>query len=260
MKSLLITLTLTLSLGAFAQTAQQADDLYSARGIDANKALEAATAYTTLAAATANKAEKATFLNEASKSYYFVGTSKSSDDQKKKYHIMGMNVAQEAIDTVLTFTNATEKEQLAMGYFRFGSNQGKWAEANGIASSLGKWPSLKTYMKNIIKLGYKSLEAYGAYRILGRAYYKLPAPLGSKKKALKYLETAFNGSMNGNDISNYGLNVNFYAQTLISLKRKDEARKILNSFIQKDAATFNTARIPETKVEIQEAKKILKEM
>ena len=48
---------------------------------------------------------------------------------------MGMNVAQKAID-LLNAAKAEQKEQLAMGYYRYGSNQGKWAEANGIASSL----------------------------------------------------------------------------------------------------------------------------
>ena len=114
-------------------------------------------------------------------------------------------------------------------------------------------------MKQVIKLGYKHLEAYGAYRILGRAY-KLPAPLGSNKKSLKYLEEAFNGTMNGHDISNYGLNVNFYAQTLIAMKKKDQAKKILESFVKKDPETFNTTRVPETKAEIEEAKKILSDL
>lgn len=257
MKSLILGLLVTVS--AFAQTVQDANELYAQRGASATNALKAAQAYTAVANATTDKVEKATMFNEASKSYYFYGQAINDKDHRKKYHTMGMDVAQKTID-LLNAAKAEEKEQLAMGYYRYGSNQGKWAEANGIASSLGKWPSLKDYMKQVIKLGYKHLEAYGAYRILGRAYYKLPAPLGSNNKSLKYLEEAFNGTMNGNDISNYGLNVNFYAQTLIAMKKKDQAKKILESFVKKDPETFNPSRVPETKEEIEEAKKILADL
>ena len=61
-------------MSAFAQTVQDANELYAQRGASAMNALKAAQAYTAVANEATDKVEKATMFNEASK-YYFLRTS-----------------------------------------------------------------------------------------------------------------------------------------------------------------------------------------
>lgn len=263
MKKLIAIATLILSLGALAQNSQVADDLYARRGENAEFAKQAAEKYEALAKEAKDKVIEGEMLNDASMAYYFYAQSKSDKEHRKTYHDKGVKIAEKSMKATANFgDNAELKMVHAMATYRKGSNLGKWAEANGIASSLGRWGELRDDMERVIDLGGKELESYGAYRILGRAYYKLPAPLGSKKKSFQYLNAAFKNTIGYKGISNYGLNVIFFAE--IANKRggeyKDLAKKILKTFIDADPAEYNAARIPETKKEQAEAKEILRDL
>lgn len=273
LRSLTLASLLAFSVCSFAEETPaelEAKTLYAKRSETVEgiaNAGQAAEAYKALAdGEVADMAKKATLLNKESQAAYYVGTQVKTDAEKIPVFLRAMKAADAAI-AALTPTEATldeaGKEILATSYYYSGANLGKWAEANGIASSLGRWGELQDKMKKVIALKKESVQAYGAFRILGRAYYKLPAPLGSNKKALYYLEKAFNATKLNNDvneISIHGLNVLFYADLLIATDRKPEAKAILTSFVAKDANTFNPDRIPETKAEQKEAAEKLKDL
>jgi hypothetical protein len=242
---------------------QTAEELYNARGENTQNAFKSYELYLKMAQSETNKDVKAEDFWKASQAVYYVGAKASSNVEKKKFHEMGFEAAALGVallEKSVASLNPAQKETLANSYYFYGANLGKWGEANGIASSLGRWPELQETMKKVIALKMAHVQDYGAYRILGRAFYKLPFPLGSNKKALKYLETAFDETKNGNDISHHGLNVIYYANVLIAEDNKALAKTILNSFVLKNPETFNTARIPETKDEQLEAKDILKSL
>lgn len=263
MKKFAMSLMLLLSFSALAQTVQEAEGLYDKREADPSFAMQAGQMYEVLAGQATEKLEKAKLLNAASNAYYYVGTQKETNKEKMVVFQKGLNIAVKAIDEVRTSTANEELEQKALGMYRYGANLGKWGEANGVAASLGKWKNLRNNMLGVISMGYKSLEDYGANRILGRAYYKLPAPLGSKKKSYSYLSEAFkNTKAEGSTVSRNGLNNLFLVDLLISVGKKESAKKILNAFIAYEGREeeLNSARIPETKAEIAEAKEILKNL
>lgn len=260
MKFLFTTLVLTIGLNAFAQTIEEAKDLFAKRGEDVENAKKAAKMYVKLAEKAEAKLDQTKLYNDAALSFYYVGTQMKDAGKKMEFFNEGIGaaiLATEAIED--TAATHEEKEQLAISYYRYGSNLGKWAEANGVASSLSKWKNLKNTMEYIISMGFEAIEAYGPSRILGRAYYKLPSPLGSKSKSRYYLSQAFDNTLKG-DISVNGLNNLFYADLLIATGEADVAKKILTSFVAVDATTFNLERIPETKQEIEEAKTKLKDL
>ena len=267
MKTLTLSVLLAFSASSFAEIlgedVEQAQTLYALRGEDKANALAAADLYAKIAANAENAVDKATMLNAESQAIYYVGTQVKEDKDKKVYFQRGMDAADAGIkllvDNEATMDDAT-KNVYAISYYQYGANLGKWAEANGVASSLGRWPELERNMKKVMSLKQEAVVSFGAYRILGRAYYKLPAPIGSNKKAETFLKKAFDETKNGGDISNHGLNVLFYADLLIATDRKDDAKVILESFVAKDATTLNPARIPETKQEQVEALEKLKDL
>jgi hypothetical protein len=248
------------SLTGFANT-QTAEDLFKARGENTQNAFKSYEIYLQMAQTETNKDVKAEDYWHASQAVYYVGSKAIDNADKKKYHQLGYEAAAKGVALLegqISSLNPSQKEALANSYYFYGAHLGKWGEANGIASSLGRWPELQETMKKIIAMKMAHVQDYGAYRILGRAFYKLPFPLGSNKKALKYLETAFEETKNGQDVSHHGLNIIYYANVLIAEDNKALAKSILSSFVTKDPMTLNIDRIPETKDEIFEAKEILK--
>lgn len=266
LKSLTLASLLAFAMPLMAQDldAEIAKDLYAQRGVSYEKAAQAADIYGRLAdAETVDMAKKSTLLNKESQAAYYVGTQMKTDEAKIPVFLRAMQAADEAIASMGDETKLDEagKEILATAYYYSGANLGKWAEANGIASSLGRWGELQEKMKKVIALKKESVQAYGAHRILGRAYYKLPAPLGSNKKADAYLAKAFTSTLKeGTKVSIHGLNVLFYADLLIATDRKGEAKAILTEFVAQNPETFNVDRIPETIAEQKEASEKLKDL
>ena len=116
-------------------------------------------------------------------------------------------------------------------------------------------------MGYIVDLGEKEVSGYGVNRILGRIEYVLPWPTGDKKKSLQLLEEAFNETIHEDfGISDYSLNVLYYAESLIYENQKEKAKDILNKLIAiEDYESYNSERIPETKKDQEKAKQILKD-
>lgn len=264
MKKLVLGLIL-LSCTAFSATIEEANQLYSDRSLDASgvtKAQDAADMYGVLASEEENMVTKGKLLTAQSRAMYFVGSHTLGDDNKATFHNKGKKLAKEAM-SLLSGNN----ELAAAATYQFGANLGKWGEAKGITTSLGQWPTLKDNMKSIIKtLKQPQTEFYGAHRILGRAYFKIPKLLGgSKKKSKKYLELAVKKTLlEGTSISIYPTNNTYLAETWMKVKYKTKAKQLLIEFITyvetNGHEAYNADLVPETMDEIVVAKKLLQEL
>jgi hypothetical protein len=258
MKLIAITAMLVMSVSAFAQsTIENAEELYSNRGTLAQNANTAANIYNGLANATTDKVEKAELLMLSAKARYFYANSLSDKDKKETLHKIGYETALKAVNILKNFSSDEEEEMYALAQYEYGANLGKWAEARGISSSLGKWPDLREAMEKIIDLDtYYDVNAYGANRILGRGYFKVPGLMGGdKKKAKALLEEANEETLHDDyGISIYSTNVLYLADSY-KKKSKKKACKMLKALVSVDPAVYNADRIPETKTDIKEAKK-----
>ena len=260
MKNLLLVGGLLVSVASFANTVEMAEVLYSLRGEDVSNAQEAAKIYGDLANASTEKGEKANLYFKQSEAVYFIGTQNKDEDEQEKIHENGYELANKAVKLLEGQVDDFEQEEtLAKAYFFYGANLGKWAEARGIGSSLGRAGELKDTMNKIIDLGQEDIENYGANRILGRVYFKLPVIAGgSKKKAEKILAEAFENTLSDDaDVSVHGLNNLYYAEALEARNKKDQACEILKEFSVQDPETLLDTRIPETALEIEQAKKLM---
>ncbi len=290
MKSVLISsvvaAAITFSVGAKADPTKeelktQAAHAYAMRDFNQagiNNALDAAKIYADLAKDESDSNAKASLLIKQSEALYFAGYASTNKDRKLERHLLGSEIADKGLvilglkDPANIDAAAVEKlkklpqDQLAIVaeglYFR-GINLGQWGNARGVVDSLGRWPELRTTMETIVKIGFKQIHEFGAYRVLGRAYFKIPGLLGgSNEKAEKYLSAAVAGSLaNPQDPSSpstNGLNNTYFAELLIDLNRITAAKKLLNAFIAADPETLNLELIPETKHVQGEAKDLLK--
>jgi hypothetical protein len=154
-------------------------------------------------------------------------------------------------------------EEYADAYFLYGVALARWAETKGVMESLSRKKELFDNMEETLAREARSgkngeeVEGFGANRILGRVYFKLPVFAGgSRAKALENLKKAFEGA------SNYAINVNYYAEALSegSAEEKKQACALLDQLLQKDPSTLNPDRIPETKEELVSSRKLRSEM
>ncbi len=233
------------------------------------KAQKAGEMFQELANQEVESLEKANLFMMASSAFYFVGRYQSDNEGRKKWHNEGFLAAKKCtaeLQEKLGTPKRTEfAEQLGNCYYWLTANKGKWAEANGIINSLKYWPEMRKTLEATIDMGQKEVVAFGPNRVLGRAYYKLPFPLGSKKKALSLHKEAFAKTLHPvYKVSTYGVNNLYFAQTLAANGKSAQAKKILNMFIkvETDGAlnTFAPDRVVETREEIKEAKELLKDL
>lgn len=257
------------SLTGFAaatnDSVQAAKELYALRaevrsGPEASFALESAEMYERLAAAETDLEQKAELINRQSEALYWVGTH-SPAAQSIAYHKKGFEVAQ----SLFSAEKKLSKEKLAEAHYLYGANLGKWGEPQSTMVKAENWPKLKASMDKIIALGQNATQDYGVHRILGRAYFKLPWPLGSNTDSVNHLKTAVNNTLavvNGvtQKFSKHGTNNTFLAETLIAIGGDEElelAEEILKGYLAADLATLYPERLPENKEEVAIAKKLL---
>lgn len=186
-----------------------------------------------------------------SRALYYKGTHTKGDKEKVQIHDLAYKVAESA---------RTEGPDYAEALYWSAANLGRWAEANGVVSSLSKKKEIMATLEQIFELKTKggqpgeTYEGYGANRILGRLYFKLPGWAGgSTEKALKNLE------ITATKAPNFAINVWYYAETL-STKDKGKAKDLLRDLLTKDPKTLNADRVPETIEDFVEAKRILAEL
>ena len=271
-------LALTLGMQSFAQDAK---DVFSKRGEDREFALKAANLYLEDAGKqTDNFKELEQKTNFAHAMYFYAQTTKVKKDQielhnqaitylSQSLNKVGVDVAvqEEDEDTELEYTSYpaglsdAHKLIIATALFEYGANLGKWGEAKGITSSLSQLPKLEGSMHAIERLGLSHIGSYGVDRVLSRIEYKVP--LRDKKLAYKKIKNAVNKTLHPEyKVSTYGLN-NVYLAAFSKghpdgrAAGKAESCKLLKKFVAVDPAKLNPNRIPETKIDIAEAKKLI---
>ena len=215
---------------------QRCDQLYSQRA-DSVKSGEAATCYEEAFA----KSPKEEIAVRLGKTYYWLGAHAATDKQIKLFQ-KGIDWSKKAIEI---------NPKNAGGYFWLGVNNSKYGEARGILKSLFLVGPIIDSMQQVIAIdpGY---EYGGAYRVLGRVYFKLPRFAGggtnkSIENLIKSLEYAPN-------ISTTHL---FLAESYMAQKDYQRAQQELNLIL-------NTPAIPglepEFNADKKEAKRLLAEV
>jgi tetratricopeptide (TPR) repeat protein len=175
------------------------------------------------------------------KSYYWLGAHTNKDEQLEIYQ-KGIDWSKKAIE--LNSKNPG-------GHFWLGVNNGKYGEARGILKSLFLVGPIKDSMQQVISLN-PGYEYGGAYRVLGRMYYKLPRFAGGgMDKSIEYLKKSLAYAPN---ISSTRL---FLAESYMAQKNYKQAQQELN-------AILNTPAIPGLELEFNadkaEAQRLLPEV
>lgn len=232
------------------------------------------------AAAASTGSAQANYLIQEAGAIYFVGDASTANDVKIDRHAKGIQFADAAlkilgVDSVPALTDAQvadlktkkSKDDLALiaeGLYYRGTNLGQWGQANGVVQSLSKWPELRRNMELISAFGFSNIHDYGAFRVLGRAYFKIPGLLGGDmKKATSYLKAAFEKTKFVLDnvdqgFSKNGYNNNYYAEVLKENGDVATAKAILQKFIAGDASKIDPDGVVEVKQAQNAAKDLLK--
>lgn len=264
---------LILSMGvyvsAFAQSAEEklkaAEQAYAEREIDPAglaKVQQAIALYDELANDAEAPKNKAFYLGRKSEALNFLGNATEDKTNKIKIHDEGMAAADSAIQAFgisdaskmddatienLKKSSPQDLETIAFAIYFKAVNLGQWGQANGVTTSLKRWPELRSLNENVIKLGKRDIAEYGPNRVLGRAYYKIPGIFGGdNKKAKKYLGEAVNKTLaTGRNISRNGYNNLYYAEVLKAVGERDAAKALLKEFLRTSAEEAEAHMVPE---------------
>lgn len=167
-----------------------------------------------------------------------------SPEMKKEEKISmfekGIEVAKKAIEIA---------PKRAEGYFWLGVMYGLYGETRGVLRSLFLVDDIEKVLNESLTID-STVEGGGAYRVLGRMYYKLPGFAGgSNKKSLEYL-------LRSKAICPTApLTYIYLADTYLALKNKEMAKQILKEFIDMSP---DHRWIPETKRYKKDAEEMLK--
>ncbi|MCB9061739.1 MAG: hypothetical protein H6622_09480 [Halobacteriovoraceae bacterium] len=192
MKIKSILLTLLLSQNVFSTTVEEADKLYKKRGEKDINSYLAAQAYLKLAADETNTLEKAKLYNKSSRSFYYIGRIRKKLDFLED----GVSAAKKAYQLLISSNGVPAKEEYkkeaAEAYYQYSANLGKWGQIKGPIRSLFRWPELERHL-NWSKAIDITVSDYGALRILGRAYIKVPGK--SAIEGLNFQKTAYENTL-----------------------------------------------------------------
>lgn len=261
---------------ALASKAKEAFAKREFSGSGIASAQEAADLYGKAAATSSDATEKAGYLVNEAAAIYFVGDASSDNSVKIEKFLKGIQFADQAlallglgdvpgasdaqIDQLKASLKPAQLALLGEGLYFRGTNLGQWGQANGVVQSLSKWPELRRTMEIIKNIGLQSIHDYGANRVLGRGYFKIPGLLGgSVQKATELLGEAMKKTLVAGKIySKNGYNTNYFAEVLNENGDTDKAKALLQAFIAADPASIDAASIPELKEAQRLAKEILK--
>ena len=198
---------LLLSLGGFRPQAEDPDALYRQRATIAN-ARQAETIWAARLAKDPKDFESAWKLARAR---YWLGG--HGDEAKRKGYLESGIAAGRAA--------AALEPGKPEGHFWIAANMGALAESFGLRQGLKYRGEIKSELETVLKLD-PAFQQGSADRALGRWYYKVPGMFGgSDNKSEEHLRK----SLTYNPTSSASLF--FLAETLIDLKKKDEARAVL---------------------------------
>ncbi len=213
----------------------QGDELYKQRA-DLAKANEALAKYQEVLKTSPNHYEA---LWKISKTLYCIGKAAKTDKEKMKIFDDGVTYGKKAI---------AANPNAADGHFWLGVNWAKYGDARGVLKSLFLVPDVKKEMNEVLRLD-SSYEGAGAYRVLGRVYYKVPGLFGgSNKKSREYLEK-------GRQIcATNTLGLLYLAETYWDIGQKNRAVETLEALLN---TTPDERWLPETAEDKVEAQKLL---
>lgn len=218
-----------------------------------------------------------TYIVNQSEALYFAGNAtEEGEDNKERFHLEGFETAfvvvkafgitdfRKVSDAKLDELKKLPPEQLQLlgeALYFHGINFGQWGLAKGITTTLTRWDELRENMNLINNLGLEQIHEYGARRVLGRAFMKLPLSMGDKKKSERFLTQAVNGSLAPGQIySTNGTNNIYYADILIENGKESKAKEFLEQFVKADPATLHPEMIPENVESIRLALKTLRKL
>jgi tetratricopeptide (TPR) repeat protein len=215
---------------------QKCDQLYSQR-TDSIKSEEAATCYEEAFA----KSPKEEIAVRLGKTYYWLGAHTSKDKQIELFQ-KGIDWSKKAIEI---------NPKNAGGYFWLGVNNSKYGEARGILKSLFLVGPIIDSMQQVVAIdpGY---EYGGAYRVLGRVYFKLPRFAGGGiNRSIENLKKSLEYAPN---ISTTHL---FLAESYMAKKEYQLAQQELNIILSTPAMP---GLEPEFNADKEEARRLLVEV
>ena len=225
------------ALAGTAETLAQADGAYAKRA-DPAQARQAADLYAQALAADPQSVEAAWKLSRA---WYWIG-SHTPEDQAMEPFEKAVEAAKKGV--------ATAPDSIEAHYW-LGVAYGSYGKAKGIMKSLSLVDPIKQEMDWVIKHD-PAYEAGGAYRVLGRLYFKLPGLFGGDNdKAVENLKTAVQHG------PQRWLNHVYLAEVYIKEGMKEQAKKLL---AQVQAGPAEPGLEPEYADWKAEAARLLKEL
>ena len=234
-----------------------ADQLYALREESVEHALRAADIYRDLMAQTENRVTVARMAVKRSQALYYYGSQvnkKSAGDEDsvdKKVIKLGAKAADVAVKLLAEPESEEEEKWKMSALFWSGTN---WLSTR----TLGNAKKGKATMEKIIKAGYEDIYHYGPHRVLGRLRFRAPSiiSLGNKKVAKVHLKTAFENTLVSDEVqvSVYGPNNIYYADSLMHSKQREQACEILQIFAEQDPETLMPNRVAETRQEMEWAR------
>jgi tetratricopeptide (TPR) repeat protein len=112
------------------------------------------------------------------------------------------------------------------GHFWIAANMGALAESFGLRQGLKYRGDIKQALETVLKLD-PGFQQGSADRALGRWYFKVPGLFGgSDRKSEEHLRKSLTYNPNSS------ASLFFLAETLIALKKKDEARAVLQKLLE----------------------------
>jgi tetratricopeptide (TPR) repeat protein len=164
----------------------------------------------------------------------------AAEDERRAFLEDGMSAARTSI--------ALEPHK-PEGHFWLAANMGALAESFGLRQGIKYRGDIKDELLTVLRLD-PGFQQGSADRALGRWYFKVPGLFGgSNRKSEEHLRRA----LTYNPVSTASLY--FLAETLVELKRKDEAREILERL---NAAPIDPEWAPEDREFKQKASVLIK--
>lgn len=192
----------------------------------------------------------------ASRAYYWKADNVAGPEEKNPAKV---TVFQKGMD----MAEAAKKLNAAPAdaYYYYSINLGKWALAMDFMQVLKRKGELMDNLDEVLarktadNQAGETLDYYGANRVYGKLYYKLPKMAGGNLgKSQKHLETARTRA------PDHVLNHVFYAEYLSKDGDKVRAAKVLDEVIARDRKTWPSNRAPETERELGQARALLNEL
>jgi tetratricopeptide (TPR) repeat protein len=225
-------------IGEAAQDPGEADALYRDRA-NRSSATRAAALWAERLSAQPNDFDAAWKLARVQ---YWLGTYGAAAPDRRAALDAGIAAGRRAI--------AINRER-PEGHFWLAANMGALAESFGLRQGIRYRGAIRDALETVLRLD-PAFQQGSADRALGRWYYKVPGLFGGdKRKSEAHLRKAL--SYNPQSV----ITRLFLAETLLDLRRKDEARRELQAAI---AAPDDPEWIPEDRVFRDQARRLLAEI